>query len=355
MRKRALILLSLFFLSSLNAETVSTCYGDFEVEEPVLLELIHSPAMQRLKGIHQYGVVPHMLPCEDYSRYEHSLGVWALLRAQERPLQEQIAGLLHDVSHTAFSHFADYFFDYFNEYESYQDSIHAWYLEASGIETILEAHGFTLEQAMPKTGRYPAVYQALPDLCADRGDYNIQGAYLRGQLTKEEMLYLFNDLRFEDGKWTLSDISLAEKLGEFSLYMSLYVWNGPHQSHANTLLGFAVGEVIDEGDLEIEALLFGVDKEIWDVLEGSSNPVVQDSLQQITSIYDSIEVCQARDATHAYPVKCRGIDPLIRLDNGELKRLSQISPDYAELFQSVKERCKSGWYVRPMRLQAQEA
>jgi len=30
-----------------------TIYGNYEIQEPVILELINSPAMQRLKGIDQ--------------------------------------------------------------------------------------------------------------------------------------------------------------------------------------------------------------------------------------------------------------------------------------------------------------
>ena len=42
------------------------------------------------------------------SRFEHSLGVCHLIKILNGSQKEQIAGLLHDIPHTAFSHVIDY-------------------------------------------------------------------------------------------------------------------------------------------------------------------------------------------------------------------------------------------------------
>ena len=44
------------------------------------------------------------------TRYEHSVGVMLLARRVGGGLREQVAALLHDVSHTAFSHVIDHVF-----------------------------------------------------------------------------------------------------------------------------------------------------------------------------------------------------------------------------------------------------
>lgn len=41
----------------LYARQIETFYGPIEVQESVLLELIDHPLFQRLKNIHQYGVI----------------------------------------------------------------------------------------------------------------------------------------------------------------------------------------------------------------------------------------------------------------------------------------------------------
>jgi len=55
-------------------------YGKIEIEEPVLLELINSPAVQRLKDIDQAGYFTAYFPNTSRSRFEHSLGVCLLLK-----------------------------------------------------------------------------------------------------------------------------------------------------------------------------------------------------------------------------------------------------------------------------------
>lgn len=98
-------------------------FGKFEVKEPVLIELLNSKAMQRLKMISQVGIPDKYYSYGCGSRYEHSLGVLFLLKKLDASLEEQVAGLLHDVSHTAFSHVADWVFGT-KENENYQDDNH---------------------------------------------------------------------------------------------------------------------------------------------------------------------------------------------------------------------------------------
>ncbi|HUB93002.1 MAG TPA: HD domain-containing protein [Verrucomicrobiae bacterium] len=82
-------------------------YGSAEVNSNVLLDLINSQPVQRLKGIAQFGIPDEFYHKQNYSRYEHSVGVMILLQRLGASEEEQIAGLLHDVSHTAFSHVID--------------------------------------------------------------------------------------------------------------------------------------------------------------------------------------------------------------------------------------------------------
>ena len=136
----------LFFVSStfLHAEKelhLETVYGEMIVDDPLAIELIESHAFQRLKHIHQYGFNPCLIPSEPYTRYAHSLGVYFLLHKFNASRGEQIAGLLHDVSHTVFSHIGDYVFGDNPGFSSYQDKNHTSYLNESGLVDIIEKHG----------------------------------------------------------------------------------------------------------------------------------------------------------------------------------------------------------------------
>jgi hypothetical protein len=100
-------------------------YEKVEIEEPVLLELLKSSSVLRLKNISQFGVPDKYYHFKNYSRYEHSIGVMILLRKLGATLEEQIAGLLHDVSVLAFSHVIDWVFANGRDgVEDYHDSIH---------------------------------------------------------------------------------------------------------------------------------------------------------------------------------------------------------------------------------------
>ena len=86
-------------------------YGPSTITSPVLLDIMNSKAMQRLHGVLQHGVSALVGVTRETSRFEHSVGVMLLVRRLGATLEEQIAALLHDVSHTAFSHVIDYVFD----------------------------------------------------------------------------------------------------------------------------------------------------------------------------------------------------------------------------------------------------
>src|SRR4030042_264193 len=83
-------------------------YGKFEIKHEVLQDVIRTGALQRLKGINQYGTFQFILPKFKTSRFEHSVGVCHLLGRLGASVEEQLAGLAHDISHTAFSHVIDY-------------------------------------------------------------------------------------------------------------------------------------------------------------------------------------------------------------------------------------------------------
>jgi hypothetical protein len=93
-------------------------YGQIAVGSPLLLALIDSRAVQRLRHIRQLGVSYLTFIGAEHSRFSHSLGVMNLMgRALDHLEREEgvrfsragrelasAAGLLHDVGHCAFSH-----------------------------------------------------------------------------------------------------------------------------------------------------------------------------------------------------------------------------------------------------------
>jgi HD superfamily phosphohydrolase len=93
-------------------------YGQIAVDSPLLLALIDSRAVQRLRQIRQLGVSYLTFLGAEHSRFSHSLGAMTLMgRALDHLEREeavrfspegrelaQAAALLHDIGHCAFSH-----------------------------------------------------------------------------------------------------------------------------------------------------------------------------------------------------------------------------------------------------------
>jgi HD superfamily phosphohydrolase len=85
-------------------------YGEYEIED-VLIELLHTKPVQRLKKVHQAGAAYLVNNEWNTTRYEHSIGTMLLVKKLGGTVEEQIASLLHDISHTAFSHVVDFVFN----------------------------------------------------------------------------------------------------------------------------------------------------------------------------------------------------------------------------------------------------
>lgn len=338
-----LIVLALF--SSVFAAQIETFYGTADVEEPVLLELIESPSFQRLKGIHQYGVAYYTTHREEYTRYDHSLGVFFLLRSKGLSLHEQIAGLLHDASHTVFSHVGDWIFRCENQETDYQTKTHSDYLRRSGLGAILQKHGYRIEDILPKEELFPALEKTLPKLCADRIDYNLQGAFHQGFITRDEAVQLFQEIAFIDGEWVSQECEILKKLARYSIFMSQDCWGSGTEYVLSMWLAEAIWKGIDIGILSVDKIRFGTDQEVWDCLLASSDPLIQKNMQKIQNASEYHCYSSKEEANLIVKSKFRGIDPLVIVDQKKM-RLTAIDPALAEEFQTAKDKMARGWTIK---------
>ena len=96
-------------------------HGFITVPGGLLLELLQTPEMQRLRRIRQLGAGNLVFPSAEHSRFGHALGAMALMQDVLKrlletgtPISEEeqeaalAAALLHDVGHTPYSHALEY-------------------------------------------------------------------------------------------------------------------------------------------------------------------------------------------------------------------------------------------------------
>ena len=330
---------------SLSARPIETFYGVVDVTEPVLLELIDSKAFQRLKSIHQYGVAYYTTHTEEYTRYDHSLGVFHLLRANGCSLREQIAGLLHDVSHTVFSHVGDYVFQTTHKELNYQDSIHEEFLSSTDLGPILKKYGLSPKELLPFEHLFPALKQPRPNLCADRLEYNIQGAYHQNFITKEEAIEIFKDCRFVDGNWIATKADLMEKLVRFGLFMTEDCFGGAANHLSSTWLSEAILKGIETKLITYEELHHSTDDSIWKKLTSSCDPFIRSRINLIYKTKQLYTLVKPHEADIYVKTKFWGFDPLIQ-HQGKLVRLTSMRPLLAKEYQTVKDRIADGFAIK---------
>ena len=183
-------------------------YGKIKIEEPVILELIKSLSLQRLKGISQGAHSPIFfkilkLPfrkCRVF-RFEHSLGVFILLKIFGASLREQISGLIHDVSMPVFSHSIDYALKEGSEINhSFQDKIN--------------------------DKNFPLKERPLPEFCADRIDYSIRDGVAYGVISKEKAQGFIKNLCIMNNRWVFKNKNWAENFAKFYKKMNDKFYSG---------------------------------------------------------------------------------------------------------------------------------
>jgi len=325
--------------------TLKTLYGTFDIHEPVLIELLNSDELQRLKHIHQYGVTRYAIPTEEFNRYEHSVGVFALLRRYEAPLEEQIAGLLHDASHSVFSHVADWIFINQPWTGTYADDIHGWFLQHSNLAVLLETHGYTPESINPQSGNFTALEQELPLLCADRIEYNLQGAVKRGIMDPADVEKILKDLEFEQGRWFFTSEESANQLASISLFMTENVWGEARGLMIYSWAAEALKRAMEIGTISIDDLHFSTDDAVWHRLLTSSDEQIASCVEKILNHQNEITLCERSERDTIAIGKFRGIDPLVKTDDG-YSTLTNIDDSFNQEFSRVKEIMENGWPIK---------
>lgn len=332
-----------FYFSCKKSITINTLYGTFKIEEPVLKELLTNEYMLRLKDIKQYGSFSIFIkPEENYERYEHSVGVFVLLRKYGAPLKEQIAGLLHDVSHTVFSHLGDGLFNHSKDDASFQDENHEYFLKRAGLDKVLAKYNYTIADIHHKKNKaFTCLEKDLPDINADRLEYNLNGGLRENLITKSDLQEILNDLHFENGIWYFTNKSTARKFANISVYMQLQVWASADSMLTEELFTKVLKRALDINYLLLDEVFFGIDKIIWEKLNLAKDQEIQNLLKQAKNIKDYFEIVENDQADFILKRSFKGIDPLVKMEDN-LVRLNDLDSEFKNEFFKIKEQVEKG-------------
>jgi len=164
-----------------------------EAGDRLLLRLVDTPEVQRLRRIRQLGMAHMAFHGAEHSRFTHSMGVLHLSRRlldrldRERrvdPLARlavQCAALLHDVGHGPFSHVIEKFFDDHHEVWTRRVLLE----ESAEVHRVLADHDAALPQLVADVlaGRVDPPWLSFivsSQLDADRFDYLLRDSHMTG-------------------------------------------------------------------------------------------------------------------------------------------------------------------------------
>ncbi len=227
-------------------------YGEFELTG-VIQELINTRVFQRLKKVHQGGVLFLFDPKINHTRFEHSIGVFLLIRKMGGSLEEQIAGLLHDISHTAFSHLIDYVLGL--EEEDYHEKRFEAVLRDKELVAILKKYGFDIDQFM-EVEQYHILEYPLPDLCADRIDYTLRDLFQIGVVSKSEIDWFLDSLVLFENRIVLNSQKYANWFKEKYQFLNDEYFNKKENVEANIIMTQIVKDALDKGLIEEKDFYF---------------------------------------------------------------------------------------------------
>lgn len=228
-------------------------YGKMELPM-VFSDLLNTDALKRIGGIHQSGAIFLVNPDICHSRLEHAIGVTMMIRMLGGSELEQIAGLLHDISHTAFSHVGDYVFD--NADEDYHEKVFAEVLCRSEVPDVLLNHGYNVNQIL--YGTFDILEQPLPALCADRLDYTLRDGIHGGVISRQRAREFLNSIVLKDGKIAVNAETEVAWINEAFEKLNNEVFKLPLHLYANGKMAELIKKFLNKGVL-VESDMFKTD------------------------------------------------------------------------------------------------
>ena len=311
-----------------------------------LKKYIELPIMQRLSGIGLLCGTDWTSLYKNrffYSRLDHSVGVALIIWNFTKDKTQTIAGLLHDVSTTVFSHVSDFRKGDALTQTSTEEPTTPMILSDSALCKLLESDGIEPKDVVDYH-IYPIADNEIPSLSADRLEYMYpSGLALDGSWTFEEIAKTYNDLiilKNEENKEELGfkTIEMAE------LYCKKFCMIG-HILQLNEnklslqLLSQIMSKAVELNVLQEEDFMTLSESKIIEKIESFiSKKTLSVEEQKFATMYNTFRKMTKVEHTNqklpedeyfcvSLKVKQRYINPLVKVGSNsqQAKRLSEVS------------------------------
>ncbi|MFK7936503.1 MAG: HD domain-containing protein [Saprospiraceae bacterium] len=223
-------------------------YGTFSLS-PLFHDLFQTDVVQRLKRIHQGGAIVLLRPDLNQTRFEHSVGVMLLIRQLGGSEQEQVAGLLHDIPHTAFSHLIDYVLEL--ETEDFHETRYAEVIQNTNLAATLTKYNYHHSQFLDLE-QYKILEYPLPYLCADRIDYTLRDLFQLGKISIPKIKWFVKGLRLYENRIVTASAEHAHWFQQQYDYLVNQYFNSDENRLVNRAMKTIVKDFLLKGYLTIQ-------------------------------------------------------------------------------------------------------
>lgn len=290
-------------------------YGPSAIDDPEILALIETPSFRRLRGVRQAGPSALAFPFKQVTRYEHSLGVYLLLRRLGADRREQVAGLLHDLSHTAFSHAVDFL--YASDEQNHHERIKPAFLRRPDMAAAIDRLGYAPAD-FDDDSVYPLLERPLPLLCGDRLDYFFRDGLACGVLTRPAVDRMLAALEVVDDTIVFTVRSVALEAVERFAVMNREWWASPTEAYIYNEFAAALRLAVESGVIA-EADLDTEDDLVLARLRASGIPAILDALDHI----EHFDPARLEGYEPKVIPKVRWLDPPVKV-GGSFRLLSEL-------------------------------
>lgn len=300
-------------------------HGEITFDEPILIALLESEALQRLDDIEMGGYSAGFFPGAGYSRLEHACGVSYLLRLGGAGLEEQIFGLLHDVNHSVFSHAVDYALaSGSEERQSHQDETFQAFVAASPIPHILRSSGFDSARVLDETN-FPLAETEIPALCADRLDYAFRTMLHYRSETRSGLLEMLEALQSDARRWYFADRNAAARFAAAFHRIDEQIMDAFPSAVMFRAVGDCLHAALERNVLSMSDL-YGRERDVLIKLEQAASR--DRDMQRHWRRMQGMTAAIPSDDPNALTASCKSriVDPLFDAGDAGLKRLSDVVP-----------------------------
>jgi HD superfamily phosphohydrolase len=315
-------------------------YGRVLIEDPAILELMNSAAILRLQGVLQHGITGLIGITRETTRFEHSVGTMLLVQKMGGSIEEQIAALMHDVSHTAFSHVIDYVF-HSHEEQNYHDAVKEAYISSTDLPSTLAKLGYDWRGFLDDD-RFPLLEQPAPALCADRIDYFLRDTLGLNIASAEQVAWALSHLKVSSNRIVVDDLEAARWFGYTYIETDQTSWANFREVALYELTAMAIRRGLELGEIQ-ESDFWRADRDLWKKLQGIDDQTLQDYLGYVTKTtqfaWDEL------DSDFVVSTKIRTIDPHVEI-SGEVMSLSSVDRDFDSKRAAYLNQNSGSWPIR---------